>query len=240
MLKSIFEKKDGTVSLFWAVMIMYFNNKVKPLYHPEQGKDILIIALAFESVRECVTLVKNYLGYIDLLSTGIIAVVFLSLVFLVTQFLHIKLKDIGLRKLLNWNRYEIVYFFLVIPLSFFIFYFFNKQKFAASLTENGWEISVIIFIFFMSWGFYQEWIYRGFLQTELTRRYGATAAILLANVIFTLGPLHFNMMHSGRFVLLAATFLIGLFFGFLYHRSYNLWIIGILHGIGDWYLVGLS
>lgn len=34
-----------------------------------------------------------------------------------------------------------------------------------------------------------------------------------------------------------AIFAIGLFFGILFHRSGNLWIVAILHGIGNAYIV---
>ena len=239
MIKTLFNKEDGTVRLLWAVIILYFNNKVKPLYHPEQGKDILVIVLVFEGIREFITLIKNYLGYTGLLSTGITAIIFLGLVLLVTKFFQIKLKDIGLKKLSNWNKYEIVFMLLIVPIYFFIFYYFTKNRFVTSLNENGWELLFVTFIFYMCWGFYQEWIYRGFLQTELTRRYGGITAILLANIIFTFGPLHFDLIYQGKFIILGAIFLIGLFFGAIYNRSYNLWIIAILHGIGDWFLIGL-
>ncbi len=127
----------------------------------------------------------------------------------------------------------------MVPIGFFIFYFFTKDKFTTSLQQNGWSIMIVSFIFYLSWGFYQEWIYRGFIQTELTRRYNAAVAIILANLIFTFGPLHFYQLHQGNYIIIGATFLIGLVFGILYHRSYNLWIVGILHGIGNWFLVGL-
>ena len=127
----------------------------------------------------------------------------------------------------------------MIPVGIFIFYYFTKDKFTASLNEYGGGMMIVTFIFYLCWGFYQEWIYRGFIQTELTRRFDAATAILLANIIFTLGPLHFYHLYNGNYMILAATFGIGLIFGILYHRSYNLWIVGILHGIGNWFLAGL-
>jgi membrane protease YdiL (CAAX protease family) len=36
----------------------------------------------------------------------------------------------------------------------------------------------------------------------------------------------------------AATFAIGLFFGFLFWRSGNLWVVAVIHGIGNAYIVG--
>jgi len=38
----------------------------------------------------------------------------------------------------------------------------------------------------------------------------------------------------------AAIFSIGLLFAILYKRSGNLWIIGVMHGLGDWFLDGLA
>jgi len=222
------------------VLVLYFNKKVKPLYRSDKGRNMLIIAVVFEVTRVGIVLFKNIQGYHNLLSTGLIALILLILVFLVTKyFLQINLKEIGLKKISNWNKYEIVYLLIIAPLGFFIFYYFTGDKLNASLHENGWMIFILTFIFYMSWGFYQEWIYRGFIQTELTRRHGAATAIILANLIFTFGPLHFYQLYQGNYIIIAATFLIGLVFGILYHRSYNLFIVGILHGIGNWFLVGL-
>jgi uncharacterized protein len=238
-MNTIFFKKDGTVRLPWAIIVLYFNRKVKPFYHPEQGKDMLIIAMVFEVVRVGINLYKNNLGYKDILSTGISAVVLLGLVFLVTKFFRFKLKDIGLRQLSDWNVYEIVYLLVMIPVGFFCFYYFTRDRVIASFNENGSGMMLVTFIFYLCWGFYQEWIYRGFIQTELTRRFDATTAIILANIIFTIGPLHFYQLYQGNYMIIAATFAIGLVFGILYHRSYNLWIVGILHGIGAWFMAGL-
>lgn len=239
MLKDLFLKREGTVRLPWAVIVLYFNKRVKPLYTPEQGRDMLIVAIVFEIIRVAITFYKNNLGYQNILSTGITALVLLGLVVGVTKILGIKLKDVGLKKLSHWNTYERVYFILIVPLGFLIFYYFTKDKFTTSLQENGWAMMIATFIFYLSWGFYQEWIYRGFIQTELTRRYDAATAIILANIIFTFGPLHFYHLYHGKFMFIGATFLVGLILGILYHRSYNLWIVGILHGIGNWFLVGL-
>ncbi|HEV8514006.1 MAG TPA: CPBP family glutamic-type intramembrane protease, partial [Cyclobacteriaceae bacterium] len=59
------------------------------------------------------------------------------------------------------------------------------------------------------------------------------------------GPLHFYHLqrigdHPAHAWIFAAIFAIGLFFGILFRRSGNLWIVGIFHGVGDWYLTGLQ
>jgi membrane protease YdiL (CAAX protease family) len=76
------------------------------------------------------------------------------------------------------------------------------------------------------------------LQSELVRRWGALAGILVANVLYTFGPLHWNYWSPVNLPMFAAIFAIGLFFGTLFHRSGNLWIVAIMHGIGNAYIVG--
>ena len=56
---------------------------------------------------------------------------------------------------------------------------------------------------------------------------------------FTFGPLHFYHFTTATSPLgiFAAIFLAGLYFAVLFQRSGNLWIIGIMHGIADWYIL---
>ena len=79
------------------------------------------------------------------------------------------------------------------------------------------------------------------VQLELVRRWGALAGILIANVLYTFGPLHWNYFSARSAVavpMFAAIFAIGLFFGVLFRRSGNLWMVAVLHGIGNAYIVG--
>lgn len=106
-------------------------------------------------------------------------------------------------------------------------------------------MTILVFALQMIWGFYQEYVYRGLLQTELVRRWGGARGILVSNLLFTFGPLHAyhfwsaagNPAHLWIFV---AIFAIGLYFGVLFHRSRNLWMIGLLHGVGDFFMDGLA
>src|SRR5260221_14571242 len=93
-----------------------------------------------------------------------------------------------------------------------------------------------------AWGFYQELVYRGLLQTELVRRFGAIAGVLAANLLFTFGPLHFyHLSRPNPWPMLAAIFAMGLFFGAPFHRSRNLWLPAVFHGIGTaWILAALD
>ena len=41
-------------------------------------------------------------------------------------------------------------------------------------------------------------------------------------------------------MILAATFSIGVVFAFIFHRTRNVWLVGIFHGIGNAYTNGAS
>jgi len=93
-----------------------------------------------------------------------------------------------------------------------------------------------VFVPYLFFGFYQELVYRGMVQLELVRRWGVPMGILGANVLYTFGPLHSNYFGSQASLagpMFASIFLIGLFFGVLYRRSGNLWIVACFHAIGN-------
>ena len=123
----------------------------------------------------------------------------------------------------------------VVPLAAVAFAIVFSDRLLALLQQRGPAGFVLFTILTgLIWGMVQEFIYRGWLQTELTRRFGAIAGLLVANSVFTAGPLHLNYllgptgMHWGG---LAAVFGIGLFFGIVYWRSGNLWIPAVMHGL---------
>jgi membrane protease YdiL (CAAX protease family) len=88
-------------------------------------------------------------------------------------------------------------------------------------------------------------VYRGALQTELIRRWGMLRGIVVSNLIFTFGPLHaYHFLaaqeNPSHLWIFAAIFGIGLLFSILYQRSGNLGMVGIMHGLGDWFMDGLA
>ena len=105
------------------------------------------------------------------------------------------------------------------------------------------QAGVVVFANLL-WGFYQELVYRGILQTELVRRWGVLAGILVSNLLFTFGPLHFYHFSTSvpgqAFPLFVGIFSIGLFFGVVFWRSSNLVVVGVLHGLGNCYMDGLG
>jgi len=86
------------------------------------------------------------------------------------------------------------------------------------------------------WGIYQEITYRGLLQGVTVSKFGTIPGILIATVIFTFGPLHFShypglIEDPSKAIIFIPIFGIGLAFGIIYHRSGNIWIPAILHGL---------
>jgi CAAX protease family protein len=143
--------------------------------------------------------------------------------------------DVGVRAPAEWGLREKLYLAQVVPVAIVAFAFIFRGHLAGLVARHG----IAGFLLYslaggLVWGIAQELVYRGWLQTELTRRLGAAAGLIAANLVFTFGPLHFN--HIGgpggpHWAVLAAIFAIGLVFGFLYMRSGNAWLPAILHGL---------
>ena len=165
---------------------------------------------------------------------------------LVIRFARMQLSQLGLYSWFRWSKTEKFYLLQIVPIAIVVFSFFVSGSLKALWARpNLWEIGLFIFVPKMIWGFYQEFLYRGVLQTELVRRWGARMGILVSNVVFTFGPLHAYHFRVARvnpshLWIFAAIFAIGLFFALIFRRSGNLWIVGIMHGLGDWFIDGLA
>lgn len=156
----------------------------------------------------------------------------------------VPLSRIGLYGWRRWTTSEKSYFVQVVPLALVIFGTISGSRLRALAGDSTlWAPAALMASWYLAWGFYQEVMYRGVLQTELVRRFGPWLGIPIANVAFTFGPLHFYYWSTYQaptiYGLFAAVFAIGLFFGVLFHRSGNLFIVGTLHGVGDVFLTGL-
>jgi membrane protease YdiL (CAAX protease family) len=165
---------------------------------------------------------------------------------LIRVFAGVRFAQIGLYAWRDWSVTEKSYFIQVVLIANVVFgiLFAERLRMIFANPSLWWRpAAVVIFINFL-WGFYQELVYRGILQTELVRRWGSVLGILVSNVLFTFGPLHFyhfSTRVSGQALpVFMGVFLMGLFFGVLFRRSGNLAIVGILHGLGNCYIDGLG
>lgn len=152
------------------------------------------------------------------------------------------LSGIGLKRWRGWTLAEKSYFAQALLLANGVFIYLRRSRLQTFLVDPSLILAAgATFFTHFLWGFYQEIVYRGVLQSALAHRFGAIPGIIAANVAFTFGPLHFYHFSqtANPATMFAAIFAIGLLFGALFQRSGNLFIVGVLHGLGDAYLSGL-
>lgn len=152
------------------------------------------------------------------------------------------LRQIGLRPWREWTTTERSYLVQVLVIANVVFPVVLAIPLRNRLAHPGlvWTLWGV-FVPYLFFGFYQELVYRGMVQLELVRRWGTLGGICVANVLYTFGPLHayyFTSRASIAIPMFACIFGIGLIFGVLFRRSGNLWIVAIMHAIGNSYIVG--
>lgn len=154
---------------------------------------------------------------------------------------RVELSRLGLKPWRHWTLTEKSYFVQVICIANIAFPALLAGVLGKRIAESGLAPGIwAVFVPYLFFGFYQELVYRGMVQLALVSRWGALVGIGAANVLYTLGPLHsyyFASAPSVAIPMFAAIFAIGLFFGLLYQRSGNLWIVAVFHAIGNAYMV---
>jgi uncharacterized protein len=234
---------------FWRSQLFLFDNPSAPVYSAREGSKLLLVFLLLEAiVRPLFAAGSQWLSVTEKIWWPLVQVTSLTILvcWLVTSFARVPLSQLGLYSWFRWSKTEKFYFLQTIPLAIIIFSFFTSASLKVLWTRADlWEIALFNFVPRMIWGVYQEILYRGLLQTELVRRWGTRMGLLVGNLIFTFGPLHaYHFLtaqgNPSHLWIFAAIFSIGLLFAILYQRSGNLWIIGIMHGLGDWFIDGLA
>ena len=218
--------------------VLLFDQKAPPDYDASTGMLLLGTALMVEAFRLIVLAWLH--GAVPIL---ILVPLFVACALLAVRFVAgLRLRQIGLYPWREWTPVEKSYFIQLLVLANVVFPLVFASRLRLVPTQAS-PLLVILngFVPYLFFGFYQEIVYRGMVQTELVRRWGAFAGILIANVLYTFGPLHWNYFSARTSVavpMFAAIFAIGLFFGVLFRRSGNLWLVGVIHGIGNAYIVG--
>ena len=165
----------------------------------------------------------------------------LGLCLLMPRMAGVQLSQLGLRRWRDWTSTEKSYFTQVVAVSNIVFPIVLAAPLGRRIAQVGLAWSLWnVFLPYLLFGFYQELVYRGMVQTEVVRRWGAPVGVVVTNLLYTFGPLHWNYFASRAAVavpMFASIFAIGLFFGLLYRRSGNLWIVGTFHAIGNAYIV---
>jgi membrane protease YdiL (CAAX protease family) len=218
--------------------LLLFDKRPASRYDASAGARLLLIAVVVEALRLAV--VKLFHPTLPLL---ILVLLPLACALLLVRFAGpLKLSQIGLYPLDEWHPVEKSYFVQLLVIANVVFPLVFAARLRLILAQPS-ALSTVwnMFVPYLFFGFYQEVVYRGILQSELVRRWGVFIGILIANVFYTFGPLHwyyFSARGSLAVPMFASIFAIGLFFGLLFRRSGNLWIVAVIHGIGNAYIVG--
>jgi uncharacterized protein len=208
----------------WRGHVFLFDNAADaPAYSERAGVRLLVAAILIEAFRAAINAA-------DILPISIRAPLYLALALLsIRRGARVTWSDLGFRRWGDWTRTEKSYFVQVVIIANVLF----ATLFAAKLNAR-------LFIPYLLLGFYQEVVYRGMLQTDLVRRCGPALGILLANTLYTFSPGHYDYFSSTSAVavpMFAAIFAMGLVFAMVYRRSGNLWIVAVMHALGNAYIV---
>jgi membrane protease YdiL (CAAX protease family) len=217
--------------------LLLFDRRPAPALTAHAGVRLLLAAALVEVVRLAAVRwlypgIPRWVLLPALLGLGLL---------LVPGIAGVKLSRLGFRPWRNWSVPEKSYCLQVVVIANVVFPIVLAAPLGNRIAQAGvawslWNVFVPYFFF----GFYQELVYRGMVQLELARRWGAPVGIVLANVLYTFGPLHwyyFASRGSLAVPMFASIFVVGLFFGTLYRRSGNLWIVAVFHAIGNAYIV---
>ena len=215
--------------------VLLFDHTPASRYAAAAGLRLLIAVVALEALR--IGVVKWFYPSVPLL---IIVPVLLVCALLAVRFVAgLKFSQIGFYPWHEWSATEKSYFVQLLVIANVVFPLVFAARLHTILAQpSAARTLATLFVPYFFFGVYQEIVYRGMLQSELVRRWGAVAGILIANVLYAFGPLHWNYFSPPNIPMFASIFVIGVFFGMLFHRSGNLWIVAIIHGSGNAYIVG--
>lgn len=215
--------------------VLFFGQKPAPQYEASAGIRLLLIVVVIEAVR--LGTVRWLYPTVPLL---ILVPLLLGIALLSVRFVAgVKLSQIGLYSWRKWTTAEKSYFVQLLVIANIVFPLLFAARLQTILGQPSALRTVVnVFVPYLFYGFYQEVVYRGMLQSELVRRGGAFSGILVSNILYTFGPLHWYYFSPLKVPMFASIFAIGLFFGALFKRSGNLWIVAVIHGIGNAYIVG--
>lgn len=223
--------------------LLLFDQRAPPTYSAATGARLLLVVAVLELVVGPRVHLLRWLG-VDFPAWFRVPLLLAAALFAVRRWAHARFGDVGFVRWRDWTITEKLYFPQVVLLANAIFLVVYSWALAPLVHyPRLWSRAALLVGGELLWGFYQELVYRGILQTELTRRFGNLRGPLLANLAYTFGPLHFYHLTSGRSAgyvvgVLAATFAIGLLFTFIFHRTRNVWLVGVFHGIGNAYMNG--
>ena len=233
----------------WTGWLFNFGKRAAIPYSVSTGLRVLVACLVLEGLaRPFVRDEIRSLGFggTDTAPLAIASCMLMFAICLTAVWIRLPFSRVGLYGWREWTNSEKCFLPQIVAVSLFAFTLAEWNQLAVLPKHAAWiRATFVAFAGQILWGFYQEYVYRGLLQTELVRRWGAVTGIVASNLLFTFGPLHAyhfssTFEHPSRLFIFAAIFAIGLYFGVLFHRSRNLWIIAATHGIGNFFMDGVA
>jgi membrane protease YdiL (CAAX protease family) len=240
--------RPGKLRPLWGGYLFLFEKSAHAANTADAGWRILVTCLLLEGlIRPALRSVIFGAGNTSIAWRGLalVAAMLLLAVAFTYYWIRIPLAGIGLHGWWRWQSTERWFFPQIMLIGLLVHAGIQWTNLCSLPRHPAWiNATLLVVAWQLMWGFYQEYVYRGLLQTELVRRWGAVPGILVSNLFFTFGPLHIyhlwtGLNHPQHLLIFVAIFAIGLYFGVLFHASRNLWMIGILHGLGDFFIDGL-
>ncbi len=161
-----------------------FEAKPEAAYGSSSGLRLLLVFLLLEGV------LGPRLSLLSLLRVPIppswlrVPVLLGFALMLVRFFARLQLSQIGLYPWRDWSRTEKSYFVQVFLLANVVFSVLFVDRLQGAFAErSSWGGAAVVLLTCFVWGFYQELMYRGILQTELVRRFRPLLGILVSNCL---------------------------------------------------------
>ena len=227
----------GKLRPLWSGYLLVFDKQNQPAAYPKNaGIRLLGACLVLEGlIRPSIRAGLRGLGSAMSMWTTLAYVsdMLIAAVALTRFVIRVPFPSIGIHGWKQWEKSEKWFFPQIMVLASVCFVVPLWSELALLPKQPDWlRNTLVIFAGQMIWGFYQEYVYRGLLQTELVRRCGRVVGILAANLIFTFGPLHayhfwIAAEDPGHWLIFVSIFATGLYFG-------------VLHGLGDFFLDGIA
>lgn len=162
-------------------------------------------------------------------STVLISVPMFIAIFLLKKNLKIGRKNLGLTFPINNEKnfffvtIQILVALTGIPLGFFEYAILQPMPLVSLTFEN---LLIFSFIFLISVGFLEELIFRGLIQKKAEELFGMRKGLFIATFLFMIMHLSYN-----SFFYLTFTFFVGIFYGYVFQKTKNLFGISFSHGL---------
>jgi uncharacterized protein len=223
------------IAPIWHGHVFVFDRPIEPpAYVNAKGLRLLVLAIVLEVFRIATNVASPAVPSFRFWAPLIVFLAFACL-----RRLGFSGRQMGVRPWREWNGTEKSYFIQTLILTNVVFPAVFAAQLSRAFSQSTAPVLVGVFIAYLFLGFFQELLYRGMLQMELTRRWGAFAGILVSNLLYTFvqHSEYFGLAASLAVPMFAGVFAIGLLFGMVFWRSGNLWIVGVMHALGNAYIV---